>query len=356
MLAAEADAAKPGEGALRYPFQDEPGTGDGSAIEVAPGVLWLRMPVFAALPFINVWALADQGGWTIIDTGLKTPRTLAAWEQAFSGALAGLPVVRVLVTHMHPDHAGMAAWIAERFKAPLWMSQLEYLTCRLLAADTGRKAPAEAVAFYRGAGWPDEALERYKARFGAFGEMIYPLPASYRRIVDGEQLVIGGRTWKVLVGRGHSPEHVCLHCAELDLFIAGDQVLPKISSNVSIYPTEPEANALRDWLDSIEHLASSVPGDPLVLPSHNSPFFGLRARLAQLAADHRKGLAALCDALDSPRKAVDLFPSLFARRISDELLGFATGEVIAHLNYLWKAGTIRRELDAEGTWWWSRIR
>jgi len=354
MLPTADSGTTPSGNPLDYPLAHEPKTGDASVVEVAPGVLWLRMPLFASLPWINVWALADAGGWTIVDTGLKSPKTLEAWEQAFHGALAGAPVVRIIATHMHPDHVGMAGWIAERFQAPLWMSQLEYLNCRLMAADTGRKAPAEGIGFYRGAGWGEEAIERYKARFGAFGEMIYPLPSAYRRIVEGERLIIGAHSWTVVVGRGHSPEHACLYCEELQLLISGDQVLPKISSNVSVYPTEPEANPLRDWLHSLAHVRASVSGDVLVLPAHNSPFTGLHARLAQLADGHRDGLTKLREALQTPRRAVDVFASLFARPIRDELLWMATGETLAHLNYLWKAGEITRDTDAQGVWWWQR--
>lgn len=342
-------------GALTYPLTQEPGTGDGSAVELAPGVLWLRMPLFAALPWINVWALADAGGWTIVDTGLKSPRTLEAWEQALGGALGGRPVVRVIVTHLHPDHAGMAGWLAERCHAPLWMTQTEYLTCRLMAADTGRKAPAESVAFLRGAGWDDEAIERYKARFGAFGEMIYPLPAAYRRLVSGETIRIGQHDWSVVVGRGHSPEHACLLNAALGLFISGDQLLPRISSNVSVYPIEPEANPLRDWLDSLAMLRQHVPRDVLVLPAHNSPFTGLQPRIDQLAQGHARNLDWLREHLHEPRRAIDLFGGLFGRQIGDAQFGLATGETLAHLNFLWQAGEVSREADATGVWWWRRL-
>jgi glyoxylase-like metal-dependent hydrolase (beta-lactamase superfamily II) len=339
---------------VRYPLQSEPQTGDGSAVEVAPGVLWLRMPLFAPLRWINVWALAEQGGWAIVDTGLRSAATMEAWQQAFGRSLHGLPVTRVLATHMHPDHCGMAGWIAERFQVRLWMSRLEYLTCRLMAADTGRQAPPEGIAFYQAAGWPPQAIERYQARFGSFGDAIYPLPAGYRRIGDGESLQIGDHSWTVVVGNGHSPEHACLYCPELKLLISGDQVLPRISSNVSVYPTEPDADPLADWLASLARLQSRVPDDVLVLPAHNSPFHGLHARLRQLGGQHQRGLARLQEQLASPRRAVDVFECLFARAIVDELLGMATGEALAHLNHLRALGEATRESDAAGVWWWRR--
>ena len=337
---------------LSYPLKDEPQTGDGSAVAVAPGVLWLRMPLFAALPWINVWAVADGDGWSIVDTGLKSAATIDAWHTAFSQALGAAPVTRVVVTHMHPDHCGMAGWIAEQFKARLWMSRLEYLTCRLMAADTGRSAPAEGIAFYRAAGWDEEAIERYKTRFGSFGEMIYPLPASYHRLADGDSLRLGNHDWKVVVGSGHSPEHACLYCPELKLLISGDQVLPRISSNVSVYPTEPDADPLDDWLKSLADIKRRIPDDVLVLPAHNSPFRGLHARLDELAQSHRESLSRLEAALATPQRAVDVFGALFARPIKPEVLGMATGEAIAHLNYLSNRGRAIRERDVNGTWWW----
>jgi glyoxylase-like metal-dependent hydrolase (beta-lactamase superfamily II) len=337
-----------------YPFETEPATGDGSAIRVAPGVLWLRMPVFASLPWINVWAIAEEGGWTIVDTGLKSAKTIDAWQAAFAGALGGIPVLRVVVTHMHPDHCGMAGWLAERFKAPLWMSRLEYLSCRLMAADTGRKAPEDGIEFYRAAGWDDSAIAHYQTKFGSFGEMIYPLPASYRRISDGDTLRLGAHEWIVVVGSGHSPEHACLYCPTLKLLISGDQVLPRISSNVSVYPTEPDADPLSDWLNSLAMISQRIPDDVLVLPAHNSPFKGLHARAGELIESHRRGLARLENLLAEPKRAIEVFGALFARPITPDLLGMATGEAIAHLNHLTRAGRAARELDDAGVWRWRK--
>ena len=339
---------------LRYPLEIEPQTGDGTAVAVAPGVLWLRMPVFASLPWINVWAIDEQDAWTIIDTGLNSPPTIAAWEIALSGALRGAPVSRVLVTHLHPDHCGLAGWFVERFGARLWMTRLEYLTCRVMAADTGRCAPADGVDFYRGAGWNAAALERYQQKFGSFGEMIHALPAAFRRVADGEWLQLGAHEWIVVVGSGHSPEHACLYCPALKRLISGDQILPRISSNVSVYPTEPDADPLGDWLTSLAAIKARVPDDVLVLPAHNSPFVGLHARIDALIELHGSGLARLDALLAEPRRAVDVFGALFSRPISASLLGMATGEAVAHLNYLWRRGRATRERDTQGVWWWRR--
>jgi glyoxylase-like metal-dependent hydrolase (beta-lactamase superfamily II) len=256
---------------------------------------------------------------------------------------------------MHPDHIGMAGWLARRFDCRLWMTRVEYLTCRVLVADTGRVAPDEGVDFYRRAGWNEDAIADYRARFGQFGSMIFTLPESFRRIRDAERLRIGAHDWQVVVGTGHSPEHACLWCPALGLLIAGDQVLPRISSNVSVFPTEPDADPLHGWLRSIERISRTVTGDVLVLPAHNEPFVGLHMRLAQLEKGHRASLERLREAIERPCRAIDVFSALFGRPIADpSILRLATGESLAHLNYLVHRGEARVEYDADGLAWYSR--
>ncbi|MGH8139235.1 MAG: MBL fold metallo-hydrolase [Steroidobacteraceae bacterium] len=340
------------QAALVYPLESTPA--QGQAIEVAPGVRWLRLRLPVALNHINVWALEDGEGWTQIDTGMQTPETATAWQSAFSESLQGRSVTRVVCTHMHPDHVGMAGWLTRRFDCQLWMTRLEYVTCRMLVADTGREAPPDAIRFYHAAGWEADAIEHYKARFGGFGKMVYALPDSYRRIVDGEELQIGGRLWRTVIGRGHSPEHLCLHCPELRVLISGDQVLPRITSNVSVFPTEPEADPLTEWLESLDSIKWRVPDDVLVLPSHNEPFRGLHARLDQLIAGHERTLERLHQELATPKRAVDVFGLLFRRRVSGDLLSMATGESVAHLNCLMRRGLAVREMDGSGFAWYRR--
>jgi glyoxylase-like metal-dependent hydrolase (beta-lactamase superfamily II) len=339
--------------ALTYPFDSVPGPG--RAQVVVDGLLWLRMPLpIAGLNHINVWALEDGQGWTLADTGMQTTDTAAHWQSAFAGALQRRPVVRVICTHMHPDHIGMAGWLTRHYDCRLWTTRLEYVTCRMLVADTGREAPQDGLRFYHAAGWGGDALEHYKARFGGFGKAVYTLPDSYRRIVDGEELSIGGRTWRAVIGRGHSPEHLCLYCPELAVLISGDQVLPRITSNVSVFPTEPDANPLAEWLESLASIRERVPDDVLVLPSHNEPFRGLHSRLAALIAGHERRLLRVHELLAVPQRAVDLFGVLFRRGVGADMLGMATGESIAHLNCLIGRDLAERELDAAGVAWYRR--
>lgn len=330
----------------------------GETREIAPGVEWIRMPMPFALDHINLWAIRDRHGWAIVDTGLQTPDTFTAWRKllAGSGPLGGEKVTRVLVTHMHPDHVGMAGWMTRRFDCRLWMTRLEYLNCRVLIADTGREAPEDGVSFYRKAGWTEEDIENYRARFGSFGKMVYKIPDSYNRLRDGDIVVCGEHEWRVIVGTGHSPEHACFYSPDLKLFISGDQVLPKISSNVSVFPTEPDADPLRDWLTAIEKIKHEVPDNVLVLPAHNEPFRGLHARLDHLRDSHRHGLERLRDTLAQPKRVVDVFDALFARRIASDpnLLSLATGESVAHINYLLRTGAVAVTRIEDGVVWYQR--
>jgi glyoxylase-like metal-dependent hydrolase (beta-lactamase superfamily II) len=332
---------------LTYPFT---APAPARYIEVAPGVRWIRMRLPFTLDHINLWAIDDDGGWAIVDTGVCTDETSAGWATVF--AAAGHPrITRVFVTHMHPDHVGMAGWLTRKFGCRLWMTRLEYLNCRALVSDTGREAPADGIGFYRRAGWSEAALEAYRARFGRFGKQVHALPDSFRRLAGGERIRIGQHDWRVIVGRGHSPEHACLHCPSLGLLLSGDQVLPRISSNVSVYPIEPDADPMAEWYESMRRIRAEVPDDVLVLPAHNDSFRGLHARLDQLVKGQDRALARLREALAEPRRAVDVFGALFARRIDEadaQLLSLATGESLACLNHLLGRGEAAVELDEGG--------
>lgn len=340
---------------LVYPFGDVPAAG--ASAEIVPGVHWIRMPMPFALSHINLYAIADVDGWTIVDTGLETGETMTAWRNLFSGPapISAHRPTRVVATHMHPDHIGMGGWLTRKFGCELWMTRLEYFNCRMLVADTGREAPEDGVRFYRKAGWNEDAIEDYRARFGAFGKMIYQLPDSYHRMQDQDVVHIGHHAWRVVVGTGHSPEHACLYCEDLKLLISGDQVLPKISSNVSVFPTEPEADPLTDWFASIEKIKAEVPDDVLVLPSHNEPFRGLHERLDQLAKGHAEALQRLRQRLSQPCRVIDVFTALFKREVGSEqqTLGLATGESLAHINYLLRRGEAEVHSISDGVVWYG---
>jgi len=348
----ETETGATGLRGLIYPLGDPPRPGE--AVQAAPGVLWMRLPLPMALNHINVYAIEDGDGWVIVDTGLQTPDSVEAWETALAGPLGGRPVTRVVCTHMHPDHIGLAGWLCDRFDAPLLMSQLEYVTGRMLASDTG-PAPEDGVRFFRAAGWAEERLERYRQTYGMFSKGVAPVPAGYRRLSAGDTLSIGGQDWSIVVGNGHSPEHVCLWRRSDGVFIAGDQILPRISSNISVWPTEPLADPLADWLRSLDRLGDLLLAETLVLPGHGEPFTGVLSRIEALKRGHAVSLKRLSRTLRTPSRAIDVFPSLFARPVGDGLLGMATGEAIAHLNHLEAQGKARRERDADGVDWWTTL-
>lgn len=344
--------------ALTYPHEAPP---NGQTLTVAPGVQWLRMPLPFALNHINLWILDDGPGQVaLVDSGCDTAESRGIWEHVLAGgAAAGATpahrVSRVFATHMHPDHVGLAGWHTRNQGCRLWMSGGEYLHCRTLVSDTGREAPDDAIQFFHQAGWSPEALQKYRQRFGGFGRWIHVLPDSFKRLRDGDQIQIGAHIWEVIVGNGHSPEHASLWCPALNVFISGDQVLPRISSNVSVYPTEPDADPMRDWLDSLDLVQRRVPADVLVLPSHGSCFYGLHARIKQLREGQLRSLKRLRERLNEPKRAVDVFVALFGRPIDpadNNLLGMATGESLASMNYFVARGEAVRELDAHGVAWY----
>lgn len=335
---------------LTYPFGRR-APGEAELIGIAPGLSWARLPVPGSLRHINVWILEDEGGVAIVDTGLDIADSRAAWERLFAGPLAGRAVTRVIVTHFHPDHLGLAGWLCARFAAPLWMTRGEWLYGRMLAADRRDAPPDEAIAYWRAAGWPEDKIAAEAARgWGRFASAISPIPVGFVRVQDGDTLRIGGREWRAVIGSGHCPEHLCLVDETGGLMIAGDQVLPKITSNVSLGISEPAADPLGEWLHSIARLRA-LPEGVLVLPSHGEPFTGLHARLDALDHGHRDRLDALHFRLSEPSRAIDCFGTLFGRRIEDKVLGLATGEALAHLRRLEVEGRAIRE-TRDGVGWW----
>lgn len=339
---------------LTYPFE-RPAARD--TVEVAPGVRWIRLPLPFRLDHINVWAIDTQDGWVLVDTGLNSPQAVADWLALMASGPLARPLQGVYVTHMHPDHVGLAGWFTRRAGVPLHMSRTEYLTCRVLHADTSREPPADGVRFFQRAGWSQDAMESYRSRFGSFGKFIHALPDSYRRLQDGQQITWGAHQWQVIVTSGHSPEHVCLYCPALNVLIAGDQVLPRISSNVSVHANEPQANPLQDWFESLDKLQALVPDSVLVLPAHNEPFHGLHARLDYLRQSQRQSLEALCQQLaEAPARIVDSFVALFGRPIAQDdasQLSLATGEATACMNYLAAQGRVQRRVDGAGIAWYA---
>ena len=335
---------------MTYPFGGvEPGPG--AVMTIAPGLRWVRLVVPGALKHVNCWLIDDEDGVALVDTGMNLPDTRAGWKAVFKGPLAGTRVTRVVGTHFHPDHIGLAGWMCTHHGAPLLMTRGEWLTVRSVVLDARDTLPDEMVAFWRAAGWTAEQIAHAaEGGWSGFRRIVTPMPLDYRRLVDGGTLTLGGNPWRIVVGSGHSPEHACLLDEKAGIFIAGDQVLPRISPNVSLGVTEPEADPLGEWFASIAKL-QQLPHGLLVLPGHGDPFTGLHNRLNAMDREHRERLDALEIFLAEPRRAVDCFGRLFRRAIGPDMLGMATGEALAHLRRLEVEGRAVKEV-IDSVWWY----
>lgn len=349
--------ANPQESALQYPMGDTL-PGPGTTIELARGVRWLRMKLPFALDHINLWLLRDaidgREGWSIVDCGIGNDATRAAWEQIFAQELQGLPVLRVIVTHMHPDHIGLAHWLCERWSSAehecrLWISATDWNAARMACLSTTGHGGDSAAAFFARHGLTDpEALAKVRARSNYYASMVPQVPQRYRRLMDGMQLGIGGHEWHCIAGYGHAPEHIALHCPTLGLLISGDMVLPRISTNVSVYDLEPEANPLPLYLSSIARLRV-LPAATLVLPSHGRPFVGLPTRIDQLVQHHDDRYEDVMQACRAkPCSGAELLPVLFKRTLDLHQTTFAMGEAIAHLHALESMGRLAAARGDDG--------
>ena len=336
---------KADEEELSYPFADYPP--EGAAVEVAPGILWLSTPLpFAGLRQINLWLLSDGDGWTMVDCGYGYDAARDAIAGTWQAALGGKKLTRLIVTHFHPDHAGNSAWIAERWGLMPLMTQGEWFAANLALRESNDSV-SPRVVFFRGHGLDEERIRMFEtgAHFYSSGVR---LPQAFLRIRDGDEIAIGADRWTVITGEGHSPEHAALYCAARKILISGDQILPTITTNISVWPNEPEADPLGLFLESGERFRARIDPATLVLPSHRRPFRNVRGRLAQLAEHHRQRLQQILDATAGETNAADLIDVLFQRTLDGHQMGFAMGEAIAHLNHLVTLGRMERVRDVSG--------
>jgi glyoxylase-like metal-dependent hydrolase (beta-lactamase superfamily II) len=334
---------------LDYPHAAPPAPGE--VVAVAPRVLWLRMPLPFALDHINLWLLAEpDDGFTLVDCGIGDAATRALWECHAATTLATRPIRRIIATHCHPDHVGNAAWLATRFDAPVAMTHAEFLTAHAMRDEHGGYSLGATADLFRRHGMPPDQLAQLLERGNGYRRLVPELPTVFDRLLDGDLRNAGGTTWRVVEGHGHSPEHASLYSAERGVLIAGDMLLPRISTNVSVWAVEQDGNPLTRFLDSLAAF-EALPADTLVLPSHGLPFRGIPARVAQLRAHHEARLDELDDAVHAsaaPQSAAALVPVLFRRELDVQQRYFAMGEAIAHLNFLWRAARLERHVAPGG--------
>lgn len=337
-------------GVIKHPFAAPPE--EGHATQVAPDILWMRLPLPMALDHVNVYALDEGESWTLIDTGIDWPRGRAIWQTLQRGPLQGKPVSRLIVTHHHPDHVGLAGWFQEQ-GAELWMTRTAWLAARMLVLDEQPRPSPEALLFYTRAGTPPNIIEaRAHERPFNFCDMVAPMPEGFNALLDSAQITMGGRAWTVRFGSGHAPDHASFWAG--DLVLGGDQLLPGISANIGVYPSEPNADPVKDWLDACRSFQPLARNSQLILPGHKLPYTGLPLRLVNMIENHEQALTRLFDHLKTPQTAHECFVPIFKREIKGEQYGLALAETIAHLNHLYHKGSVTRKINEQGAYIWQQ--
>jgi len=339
---------------IRFPYQNFPK--DKLFVELIPGIYWVRFNLASFVSHVNAYIIRDGNEITIVDTGISSLDCKHIWEKILNNGFKGVRVNRLIITHHHPDHLGLLGWFHERFGAEIWASRVAWLTARMLTLDIKEKTSEDTLSFWYKAGMPGSLLSRRrKERPFNFCDYVDPIPLGYRRILDQERISIGANYWCINFGYGHAPEHLTLHCPELNVFIAGDQILPGISPNLSVYPAEPKANPVGEFIETCEKLLKIEDREYLVLPGHNLPFWGIKFRIRQLLNHHYAALSRVRDFLTlDPRMAVDTFSSLYMRKIQESEYSLALGEAVGHLNYLWYQNEISRDIKENGKIYYQR--
>ncbi|MGK0375414.1 MAG: glyoxylase-like metal-dependent hydrolase (beta-lactamase superfamily II) [Arenicella sp.] len=335
---------------LEYPFEMRWSPEPGTPFEVVDGVYWLRVPLPIALDHINLWILRDGDGWTLVDSGYDAQVCKDVWEKVFYGFLTPESVNKIIITHFHPDHIGLASWLALRCDCPILISEGEYRHYESIINRDPIEFKQEASAFVHEMGYSADMVEKF---VGFMENDDKPVESRVQLsmckfIQEGDLIDVDGRDWRVISGNGHSPEHACLYCEELNTMISGDQSIARISSNVSVYPSNRDKDPLGDWLQSCQKLRDSLPADTLMLPAHQEPFRGNIERMQQLIDDHHAQLNRLRLAVDAPISPVEARAVLFDRELNVIETLLATGETLAHLNYLMHRKEISLEYDSQG--------
>jgi len=335
------------EAGLSFPFAEPPGTGE--VIEVAPGILWTRIPLPFRLDHVNIYLIDDGDGWAVLDTGIDDDRTRDVWQALLSGPLAGRRITRLIVSHHHPDHIGLAGWLCRKLDIPLLTSQASYLGCINISLRPGALDAKPYRDFYERHGMTSGAVDLITSQGHRYLKMVTPLPPTFLRLVSGDTLKLGGREFEITSGDGHAPEQLMLYCAADNFFLAADQVIAKISPNISVWAVEPEGDPLGLYLRSLNSIRKTVPADTLVIPGHQLPFNGLHERCVELADHH----AARCRVIEEacrerPRTVAEIVPILFSRALDPHQMSFAFSEAHAHVNYMVRQEVLTQFVGKDG--------
>ncbi|MDH3694570.1 MAG: MBL fold metallo-hydrolase [Gammaproteobacteria bacterium] len=340
------------ESVVEYPFDDYPA--EGSVTEVYPNIYWLSTPLPFRLRSINLWLLKDGDGWAIVDCGYKREDVQQQWKQIWRTILGDHPVKQIIVTHFHPDHMGNSKWLSDEWGIKPQMSETEWEFANLAVKDENTDNLDELGAFYAQNGLDGERIERIRQEFILYSKGC-GIPSSYDRLVDRQRIHIDGNQWQVLIGYGHSPEHVCLYCAEIGVMISGDQILPEITPNVSVWPRGADENPLQGFIQTMQRFKPILRKDTLVLPSHRRPFIGVHTRFDELEHHHHDRLDKVMSSVGSGITAGELLGHLFPVNLDGHQIVFAMNEALAHLNYLMYEGRLQRVNSRNDVVVWRRI-
>jgi glyoxylase-like metal-dependent hydrolase (beta-lactamase superfamily II) len=320
----------------------------GELVDIADGLLWAQLPLPFALDHVNIYFLEDDGGFAAVDTGIGDEKTKQAWRVLLDGPLRGKDITRLILTHHHPDHMGLAGWLVEQLGVPIHMTETEFL----FAQHLGHNAQAVDVEgyrdFYRRHGMEERYADVIVNQGHQYKRMITGLPWNYRQLNDGEVLSIGGRMVEILTGGGHSSNQAMLFSRDEGIFLSADQVLPKITPNIGVLAISPEADPLGLYLRSLSRIREQIPNDVLVLPGHKQPFTELYRRIDELENHHEVRCRVVEKACrEQPLSAAEVRPLLFNRDLDPHTLSFAFSETLAHMNMMAREGRIAWESDGE---------
>ena len=336
---------------IEFVFQENPETG--KLYQITEGVFWFPMPLPMMGPaYVNCYILEDGQDIALVDTGANMGDCKEIWENILHENFPKRRISNIYVTHHHPDHIGLAGWLCEKYGTEMICSRTAYLMAKMLSLDVHEKVSPSTELFWRQAGMSPEMLEeKLSSRPFNFGDGVSPLEKGFIRLSENEIITINGVDWTVRMGKGHAPEHATFWSNELKLVLAGDQVLAGISSNLGVYPTEPNADTVGDWILSCEKFLEVARDEHVVLPGHGRPFTGLPKRLVQLIENHRSALKRIKQDLNSsPKTAVELFKAIFKRDINQREYMLALHEAVGHVNHLYKTGMVYRDVRSDGAY------
>ncbi len=315
--------------------------------QVLPGILMFTLPVDYGIDHVNIYLIRDGEGWCLFDTGADCEAARALWLRALAGPLAA-GLTRIIVSHHHPDHLGLAVWLQERTGAPILMRE-EELAVAWQTHVASASDRAYCIDFMRRHGLAPEAAQQVVG--GVLqSNMACAVPERVEPLEAGQTLHIGDHAFDVLVLGGHSIAQICLYEPRLRLLLTGDQLLERITPNIGVWPYG-ETDPLPRYLDSLRIIAGMEIEH--VLPAHHRVYHAGVERAHGLVAHHQRALRKFMARLGAGgMNATELSYAVYGAQ-GDPLHGYlAMGETLAHLLWLARSGYVRGEETSAATRWY----